>query len=391
MSDEDKDKVSEEDNDKEETSETEKDPSSAQRPKRSRFGIRYLIIGLVVIVGGVFAFREVHQRLIYVYEYDARIAGDMVTVSSRVAGWVTALPVTEGQLINSDQMLVKIDDRESKLLVKQLEAQRDAIKAQRDRLVTQRSLVDVQTKSRVNTQLAAVNAAAATVDALKPQLENARSNFAREKALFEKKVISRRQFDQTRTTMQQVDGEYRTSVAELEEARNRLREARADQQQLAVLDSEIEILVHEENELYAQIDRQRLDRADRTIGSPVNGVVDRVFVEEGEYVTPGQRLLLVHDPKRVWIDANVKETDIRKVKIGQVADVTVDAFPDKKFSGKVIAIGNAATSEFALLPTPNPSGNFTKITQRLRVRVAIDQEQNLLRPGMMVEVFIDVR
>ena len=391
MSDEDKDKVSEEDSDKEETSKTEKDSSSAQRPKRRSFGIRYLIIGLVVIVGGVFAFREVHQRLIYVYEYDARIAGDMVTVSSRVAGWVTALPVTEGQLINSDQMLVKIDDRESKLLVKQLEAQRDAIKAQRDRLITQRSLVDVQTKSRVNTQLAAVNAAAATVDALKPQLENARSNFAREKALFKKKVISRRQFDQTRTTMQQVDGEYRTSVAELEEARNRLREARADQQQLAVLDSEIEILVHEENELYAQIDRQRLDRADRTIGSPVNGVVDRVFVEEGEYVTPGQRLLLVHDPKRVWIDANVKETDIRKIKIGQVADVTVDAFPDKKFSGKVIAIGNAATSEFALLPTPNPSGNFTKITQRLRVRVAIDQEQNLLRPGMMVEVFIDVR
>ena len=391
MSDEDKDKVSEEDSDKEETSKTEKDSSSAQRPKRRRFGVRYLIIGLVVIVGGVFAFREIHQRLIYVYEYDARIAGDMVTVSSRVAGWVTALPVTEGQLINSDQMLVKIDDRESKLLVKQLEAQRDAIKAQRDRLITQRSLVDVQTKSRVNTQLAAVNAAAATVDALKPQLENARSNFAREKALFKKKVISRRQFDQTRTTMQQVDGEYRTSVAELEEARNRLREARADQQQLAVLDSEIEILVHEENELYAQIDRQRLDRADRTIGSPVNGVVDRVFVEEGEYVTPGQRLLLVHDPKRVWIDANVKETDIRKIKIGQVADVTVDAFPDKKFSGKVIAIGNAATSEFALLPTPNPSGNFTKITQRLRVRVAIDQEQNLLRPGMMVEVFIDVR
>ncbi len=389
MSDENKDKN--EDKDNEEISETEEETSSAKGPKRRGFGIRYLIIGLVVIVGGVFAFREVHQRLIYVYEYDARIAGDMVTVSSRVAGWVTKLPVTEGQRINADQMLVKIDDRESRLLVKQLEAQRDAIKARRDRLVRQRSLVDVQTKSRVNTQLAAVNAADATVDALKPQLENARSNFAREKALFKKKVISRRQFDQTRTTMQQVDGEYRTSVAELEEARNRLREARADQQQLAVLDSEIEILVHEENELYAQIERQRLDRADRTIGSPVNGVVDRVFVEEGEYVTPGQRLLLVHDPKRVWIDANVKETDIRKVKIGQMADVTVDAFPDKKFSGKVIAIGNAATSEFALLPTPNPSGNFTKITQRLRVRVAIDQEQNLLRPGMMVEVFIDVR
>ena len=383
--------MSDADKDTPEASEDEEQSSDKKRPERRRFGVRYLIIGLVVIVGGIFAFREVHQRLIYVYEYDARIAGDMVTVSSRVAGWVTKLPVSEGELIDSDQMLVKVDDRESRLLIKQLQAQQAAIAAQRARLVSERKLVDSQTKTRVNTQLAAVNAAAATVSSLKPQLENAKSQLEQDEALFRKKVIARRQFDQTRTTMQRIDGEYRTRVAELEEARNKLREARADRQRLSVLDSEINILVHEEEELQAQLERQRRDLNDRTIGSPVQGVVDRVFVEEGEYVTPGQRLLLVHDPKKVWIDANVKETDIRKVKIGQTVDVTVDAFPDKKFAGKVIAIGNAATSEFALLPTPNPSGNFTKITQRLRVRVAIDQEQNLLRPGMMVEVFIDVR
>ena len=383
--------MSDADKDTPEASEDEEQSSDKKHPARRRFGVRYLIIGLVVIVGGIFAFREVHQRLIYVYEYDARIAGDMVTVSSRVAGWVTKLPVSEGELIDGDQMLVKIDDRESRLLIKQLQAQKDAIAAQRARLVSERKLVDSQTETRVNTQLAAVNAAAATVSSLKPQLDNAKSQLEQDEALFRKKVIARRQFDQTRTTMQRIDGEYRTRVAEQEEARNKLREARADRQRLSVLDSEINILVHEEDELQAQLERQRLDLKDRTIGSPVQGVVDRVFVEEGEYVTPGQRLLLVHDPKKVWIDANVKETDIRKVKIGQTVDVTVDAFPDKKFAGKVMAIGNAATSEFALLPTPNPSGNFTKITQRLRVRVAIDQEQNLLRPGMMVEVFIDVR
>ena len=374
-----------------EASEDEENSSKSKRPSRRSFGVRYIIIGLVVIVGGIFAFREVHQRIIYVYEYDARIAGDMVTVSSRVAGWVTELPVTEGQLVGGNQMLIKVDDRESNLLIKQLQARKAAIAGQRDRLVAERKLVDSQTETRVNTQLAAVNAAKATVSALKPQLENAQSQLAQDQALFKKKVISRRQFDQTRTTMQRIDGEYRTRVAELEEARNKLREARAETQRLAVLDSEIVILIHKEDELKAQLDRQRLDLEDRTIGSPVTGVVDRVFVEKGEYVTPGQRLLLVHDPKKVWIDANVKETDIRKIKVGQIADVTVDAFPDKEFKGRVIAIGNSATSEFALLPTPNPSGNFTKITQRLRVRVAIDQEQNLLRPGMMVEVFIDVR
>jgi membrane fusion protein (multidrug efflux system) len=383
--------VSDADKETAKASEDEEKSSESKRPSRRRFGVRYIIIGLVVIVGGIFAFREVHQRIIYVYEYDARIAGDMVTVSSRVAGWVTKLPVTEGQLVDGNQMLIKVDDRESNLLIKQLQAQKDAIAGQRDRLVAERKLVDSQTETRVNTQLAAVNAAKATVSALKPQLVNAQSQLAQDQALFDKKVISRRQFDQTRTTMQRIDGEYRTRVAELEEARNKLREARAETQRLAVLDSEIIILIHEEDELKAQLERQRLDLKDRTIGSPLTGVVDRVFVEEGEYVTPGQRLLLVHDPKKVWIEANVKETDIRKVKVGQVADITVDAFPDKEFKGHVIAIGNAATSEFALLPTPNPSGNFTKITQRLRVRVAIDQEQNLLRPGMMVEVFIDVR
>jgi len=383
--------VSDADKETAEASEDEEKSSESKRPSRRHFGVRYIMIGLVVIVGGIFAFREIHQRIIYVYEYDARIAGDMVTVSSRVAGWVTKLPVTEGQLVDGNQMLIKVDDRESNLLIKQLQAQKDAISGQRDRLIAERKLVDSQTETRVNTQLASVNAAKATVSALKPQLENAQSQLAQDQALFKKKVISRRQFDQTRTTMQRIDGEYRTRVAELEEARNKLREVRAETQRLAVLDSEIVILIHEEDELKAQLDRQRLDLKDRTIGSPVTGVVDRVFVEEGEYVTPGQRLLLVHDPKKVWIDANVKETDIRKIKVGQVADVTVDAFPDKEFKGRVIAIGNAATSEFALLPTPNPSGNFTKITQRLRVRVAIDQEQNMLRPGMMVEVFIDVR
>ena len=154
--------MSDVDKDTPKASDDEEQSPETKRPARRRFGVRYLIIGLVVIIGGIFAFREVHQRLIYVYEYDARIAGDMVTVSSRVAGWVTKLPVSEGELIAGDQMLVKIDDRESRLLIKQLQAQKDAIAAQRARLVSERKLVDIQTETRVNTQLAAVNAAAAT-------------------------------------------------------------------------------------------------------------------------------------------------------------------------------------------------------------------------------------
>jgi membrane fusion protein, multidrug efflux system len=92
----------------------------------------------------------------------------------------------------------------------------------------------------------------------------------------------------------------------------------------------------------------------------------------------------------VWVDANVKETDFRKLQLGARASIAVDAYPGRVFVGKVVRLGEAATSQFALLPSPNPSGNFTKVTQRLPVRITVAQDGALLRPGMMVEVEIDV-
>ncbi len=227
--------------------------------------------------------------------------------------------------------------------------------------------------------------------ALDPQLDLAKRNLARANSLFEKKVIPRRQLDEARTNMRKIDGDYRQAVAVLEQARARMLEAKADRARLDVLDGEIEMLRFEEAELQAREDQQKLDISDRTIRAPVNGVVDKTFVETGEYVTPGQRLAIVHDPTEIWIEANIKETEVRKLKIGQPVNVLVDAYPDETFIGKVAVIGSSTTSEFALLPTPNPSGNFTKITQRLPVRIAIDQQARKLRPGMMVEVNIDIR
>ena len=99
----------------------------------------------------------------------------------------------------------------------------------------------------------------------------------------------------------------------------------------------------------------------------------------------------MHDPKRVWIEANVKETQIRKLAAGQPVEVRVDAYPGKVLRGRVRSIGSATTGSFALLPSPNPSGNFTKITQRIPVRIDVERSGERLAPGMMVEVRIDVR
>jgi membrane fusion protein (multidrug efflux system) len=359
--------------------------------RRGRIKLQHVVAALVLIVGAAWGAQEIHSRFTHVFEYDARISGDLTTISSRVAGWVTKIAITEGDTVSKDQVLFQIDDRESKLKVAELDARLKRNLAERERLRRELTLTDEQTQTHYQTLLSAASAAEASVASLTAQLELAKGDLRRAESLFKSTVIPRRQLDEARTSKLRIEGEYRRMVAGLSEAQARLQESKADRAKLDVINGEIAMLEHQEVELAAVLAQQQLDMTDRTIRAPTPGVIDRKFVDNGEYVTPGQRLAIMHDPTRVWIDANIKETDVRKLKIGQSVNVSIDAYPDDTFEGKVAIIGNAATSEFALLPTPNPSGNFTKITQRLPVRIAIDQQDRKLRPGMMVEVNIDIR
>ena len=158
-----------------------------------------------------------------------------------------------------------------------------------------------------------------------------------------------------------------------------------------MIDAQIEALTHQVANLAAQMHQQQVDVEDRTIKAPVPAVIDRTFMLPGEYVAAGQRILMLHNPNEVWVEANIKETQVGQVKLGQTVHVTVDAYPGVKFTGKVTRIGSATTARFALLPTPNPSGNFTKITQRMPVKIDMVEMPKPLTPGMMVEVEIDVR
>ena len=359
------------------------------RPSRKL--LRLVLIVAILSVAVYYGGREVTSRIDYVYTEDSRIQADLIVVSSRVDGWVTSLGITEGSTIAAGNVLAAIDSRESKLRVVELKAQISGIEAERSRLAAERRLVDEQTASLYSSERSQLESAQVTVSSLQPQLDLAKRELQRAKSLFDRKVFSRRQLDQADTALQQIDRENRMAVADLKAAQAKLKEAGAERTKLDVLDGEISILKHRKAEMMARLEHQKLDLADRTIKSPVNGVVDKTFVKVGEYVTPGQRLALVHDPDKIWIEANIKETQIRKLKIGQRVELGVDAYPDIAFEGRVLSIGNATTSEFALLPSPDPSGNFTKITQRLPVRIALQQKDGLLRPGMMVEVNIDIR
>ena len=371
--------------------ETAPPPRRPEMTRTRRGGTRILIVAVILVALAVWGGREVFDRITHVYEYDARVSADLVIISSRVSGWMVELAVDEGDRVSAGQVLARIDARGSAFRVSSLDAQMMSVKAERQRAIAERDFVDAQTTNRILTRSAFLKAAEAARAALQPQYVLAKAEMERAEALFERGNASVRQLDQARAALQKMEADMRKLDAERLTALAEVEEARAERFRLAMLDRQLDMLDHKAAEMTAERGQQQVDLDDRTIRAPGDGIIDRTFAESGQYVSAGQRLLMMHNPKDLWVEANIKETAVRRLKVGQPVDVTIDAYPDKVFAGKVARIGSSTTSNFALLPTPNPSGNFTKITQRLPVRVNVDGDGELLRPGMMVEVNIDTR
>jgi len=365
--------------------ETEAASVAFPRPGRARPWRLYGAILAALIVLGAGGW-WLWQQFTHVFVTDARVAADIVAVSSRVPGWVTAVEVIVGDSVHKGDILVRIDDRESRLRAQELDAQLAGIARRREEIEARILLTDRQTQTRITARQAAVRAAKAVLAAATAQRDLAKLENDRAEKLAPGGAISRTHLDQTRATLETTRQQVLSAQADIENARATVAEAEAAREELAVLQRQLAGLDPQEQRLRAQRERAALDLEDRTIVMPFAGVVDQTFVDEGEYVTPGQRLLMIHDPERVRVEANVKETDIRFFRPGKTVTITVDALPGRRFEGRVTRVGQAATSEFALLPNPNPSGNFTKITQRLPVRIAVQQEGGEIKPGMMVEL-----
>ncbi len=353
-------------------------------------GVRNCFLGLAA-VGGLFLLADWgYDRYANVYIDDARITADVVSVSSRVSGWVTKLHVSEGDKVKARQILVSIDAREAKLRLSELDSRLKSIEAERSRVLTEKKMIDRQTNSAEAVRRSQVAAVKAALAGRKSDLDLAMAEFERTKTLLSRKVVSRQRWEERRNAFRKAEQAFQQAQAQVAAATAALIQASADREQLLVLDRQLNMLTHRKTEVSAQRQRHLLNLRDRLITSPFAGVVDKTFVNPSEFVSAGQRLLMLHDPARIWVSANIKETDLRFIKNDSSVKVHVDAYPDRVFSGKISKIGNAATSEFALLPTPNPSGNFTKIVQRIRIRVDLDNKSELLRPGMMVEINVGI-
>ncbi|MGZ5176177.1 MAG: HlyD family secretion protein [Burkholderiales bacterium] len=348
------------------------------------------LIGAAAIALLAWAGHWLVHRWTHVYVDDARIDGEVVTIASRVSGWITELPIIEGDEVKKGQILARVDERDSVLQREVLQARLKAIESQMSVTRAQTGQVDQETLGKYQSETNRLVAAEAEVASLDANLKQARYDYDRAVDLHAQKWLSQQALERARTTYQQAQESHRKALAEVEAVRGTLSAAGGSRKQLSVMQQQLLVLSHQAAEIRAEVQRQEVDITDRTIKSPGDGRIVMTFVRKGEHVMVGQRIAMFHDPKQIWVQANVKETAIGLLKPGMKADVRIDAYPGHVFRGEIYRIGQAATSKFALLPDPNPSGNFTKITQRLPVRILLSEQDLMLRPGMMAEVDIAI-
>src|SRR2546425_585442 len=306
--------------------------------------------GGVLGAPGVWAGRRWIFSLSHQSTDDAQVDGHIVPILPKVGGFVTEIRVDENQRVRVGDTLIVLDDRDYKVRLAQAEA---------DLAV---ALAGVSNRTRVGQAEAQVEQAQA--NALK-----AHADLDRLRPLAEQDIVSKQQLDAAEAAARAADAALAATQAALVGADARVGAARAARDQAAL------------NLSYTRIT------------APASGVVSKKTVELGQLVQAGQPLMSVVPLEDVWITADLKETPIEALKPGEAVDFTVDAYPGLHFRGHVESLSPATGARFSLLPPDNATGNFTKVVQRVPVRIRPDKPDpaHPLRPGMSVVVTIQTR
>ena len=233
-----------------------------------------------------------------------------------------------------------------------------------------------------------MRAAEADAQSAQAALARAERDFARADNLLEAGLLTQPAWDAAENALETARQALRAADADLASARARAREALVSRDDASIVEQDLLVLEARLVQVAAKIERQTVLLDQHNIKSPISGVVDELFYDIGERTLQGFRVALLHDPEAVWVSANIKETEIGDLDIGAPVRIRVDSLPGEELSGRLSRIGDLTLAEAAMMPNPNASGVFTKITQRINVRIDLDPPRRSLRPGSMATVSI---
>ena len=330
---------------------------------------------------------------------DAYVRGDLTPLSTKVAGIVRSVDVSDYQPVHKGDLLVELEDNDYQAQVAQASAAVEAARAAIENNVRQRELQD----ARIDKALAGIDQAKAQIaaahagkDAVEAQLVRARSERKRQEDLYQTHSTTQQQLEAAVANEQQLTAQSASSDADLSEANTGLRSnelaVEAERRQKNVLESQEAQLAADLHAKEASLVVAQVNLGYTKIYAPGDGSVGERQVRPGQLVSPGTQVIAFVDRTR-WIEANYKETQLTNVKVGDTAEIRVDQFPGQVFQGKVIEIAPASGSQFALLPPDNATGNFTKVVQRIPVKIALDDtnQASKLSPGLSVTSIVRTR
>ena len=302
---------------------------------------------------------------------NAFVRADTVAVSPRISGAVVKVLVKDNQMVEAGQILAQLDDSDARAALAQAEANLAAVRAAVDNVDARSS----QEQATIATRAAAVTQAEA-------QARLAQSEVERYNRLAAQGWVSQQKIDKQKA-------EADTARAALAQARAALT---AEQRTGTTLISTRQQSVASVQQAEAVVEAARLTLERTVIRAPVAGVVGARGVRLGQVVATGSQLMSIVPVQDTYVVANFKETQLGHMRLGQTVEITADAFPGKALTGKVESFAPATGAEFALIPVENATGNFTKITQRVPVRISLDPANKVaLRPGLSVEVKVDLK
>jgi membrane fusion protein (multidrug efflux system) len=323
---------------------------------------------------------------------DAYVRGDLTPLSTKVPGIVRAVNVTDYQQVHQGDPLVELQDDDYRAQVDQAKAAVEAARAAIVENLRQRELQDARIAKAlagIDQAKAQIAAAQAGKDAVQAELIRARSERKRQEGLYETHSTTQQTLETAVASEGSLSAQFASREADLNQAQTMLRSseisAEAERRSKAVLESQEAQLQADLHAKQASLTAADVNLGYTKIAAPGDGTVGERQVRPGQLVSPGT-VVISFVALTKWVEANYRETQLTNVKIGDPAELRIDEYPGQVFRGKVIEIAPASGSQFALLPPDNATGNFTKVVQRIPVKIALDDSTlaTKLRPGLSV-------
>ncbi len=315
----------------------------AKKKKDLKIYIPLMVVIALVIVGGIYWFIDYNS---FIRTDDAYVTSDVVTVSPKIMGRVSKIYADEGDTVKQGELLAELDSTD--------------ILAQKQQIIAGKAQAEagkMQTEAKYEFDVK-------NNDVLKINLERANEDFNRAKAQFAGEVITKEQYDHLKKAMETAKAQFNAAQAQLKVSKTMIESA-----QTAIVSAQAQI-----NTINTQLQNTRLY-------APSSGVIAKRWLLPGDIANLGQSIYTINDNLKFWVLVYLEETKMEKLHVGQEALFSLDTYPGVTFKGKIFLLGSTTASQFSLLPPSNASGNFTKVTQRIPVKISIDSTDKGEKPS----------